>query len=144
MADLVANGADVATLNAQMYFSHSVRRIEILQECLKEFKLTHQGQVSHWVLPYAAQETVGIQAGDMEGLMDLLRGIDGVRVCFTLEEAKSGVMRLSMRSKDESIDVSKICGHFGGGGHRMAAGAALNVSLENSAQQVLAILEKSL
>ena len=144
MADLVANGADVATLNAQMYFSHSVRRIEILQECLKEFKLTHQGQVSHWVLPYAAQEAVGIQAGDMEGLMDLLRGIDGVRVCFTLEEAKSGVMRLSMRSKDESVDVSKICGHFGGGGHRMAAGAALNVPLENSAQQVLAILEKSL
>lgn len=144
MSELVAHGADVAELNAKAYFSHSVRRVEILRECLKNFKVACDGQVSYWVVSLDAQDAVGVQAGDMEGLMDLLRGIAGVRVCFTLEEGATGKMRLSMRSKDDSVDVSKICTYFGGGGHRMAAGAALDIPLEKSAEQVLAIVEKSL
>ncbi len=144
MANLVAKGANVANLNSLTYFNHNVRRVEILRECLQSFHLAHQGQVSHWQVSHADQEKVGVQAGDMEGLMDLLRGIAGVRVCFTLEEAPSGIVRLSMRSKDENVDVSKICAHFGGGGHRMAAGAAINDQLENCAQLVLAEIQKAL
>ena len=145
MADLVGRGADVARLNAQTYFNHSQRRVEILRECLKSFSLSDDGQVSYWTVSYAAQEAVGVQVGDMEGLMDLLRGINGVRVCFTLEESASGVVRLSMRSKDEAVDVSKICGCFGGGGHRMAAGAGIkDVPFEKCAKLVLAKVKEAL
>ena len=145
MTDLVDLGAPVADLNAQTYFNHSVRKVEILRECLQSFTLSLEGQVSHWQVSEAAQSTVGVQAGDMEGLMDILRGISGVRVCFTLEEAPSGVVRLSMRSKDETVDVSKICAQFGGGGHRMAAGAGIKgTSFENCAKQVLAEIAKVL
>jgi len=145
MAELVAKGADVANLNALTYFNHSVRRVEILRECVQSFTLAHEGQVSYWQVSAAAQEAVGVQAGDMEGLMDLLRGIAGVRICFTLEESPSGVVRLSMRSKDESIDVSQICGAFGGGGHRMAAGAGIKgVEYEKCAKQVLAKIGEAL
>ncbi len=144
MSELVSYGVDVATINARIYHNHNVRRIHILKECLKKFTVTLDGQVSYWEVTHPAQQEIGIQAGDMEGLMDLLRGISGVRVCFTLEEASSGIVRLSMRSKDEGVDVSKICGHFGGGGHKMAAGAALKCGLEKSAEQVLAVIEKAL
>ena len=144
MAQLVDAGVDVAHINSQTYFNHSVRKVELLRECLQSFSLSHDGQVSHWTISQAAQSEIGAQPGDMEGLMDILRGISGVRVCFTLEESSSGAVRLSMRSKDDLVDVSKICGHFGGGGHRMAAGAAINLPLEDCLQQVLAVTEKAL
>ena len=143
MSDLVARGVDVATINALTYFNHSARRVEILRECLQNFSLAIQGQVSYWTVSLEAQQNVGVQAGDMEGLMDILRGITGVRACFTLEEGENAV-RLSMRSKDEDVDVSKVCAHFGGGGHRMAAGAALDIPLEKCPEQVLAVLEQAL
>lgn len=143
MADLVDRGVDVATVNALTYFNHNARRVEILRECLKGFTLACDGQVSYWTVSLAAQKEVGVERGDMEGLMDILRGINGVRVCFTLEEGEQAV-RLSMRSKDETVDVSKVCAAFGGGGHRMAAGSAMDFPLEKSAEQVLAVLEKAL
>ena len=145
MTDLVASGAPVADLNAATYFNHSVRKVEILRECMQSFTLSLGGQVSHWQVTQEAQERVGVQSGDMEGLMDILRGIAGVRVCFTLEESPTGVVRLSMRSKDENVDVSKICGFFGGGGHRMAAGAGIKgIPFEKCAQQVLAQISEAL
>jgi len=144
MTDLVGLGADVAALNAQTYFNHSPRRLFILRECLQRFQIEHEGQVSFWAIPYAIQEEIGIQAGDTEGLMDLLRGVQGVRVCFTLEESASGTVRLSVRSKDEGVDVSQVCAHFGGGGHRMAAGAALEMPLEKCIKQVLEVIGESL
>ena len=145
MAELVGKGVDVASLNALTYFNHSQRRVEILRECLKSFSVSDDGQVSYWGVSYAAQEATGVQPGDMEGLMDLLRGIKGVRVCFTLDEAKSGVIRLSMRSKDEAVDVSKVCGFFGGGGHRMAAGAGIKgIPFEKCAKLVLAKVQEAL
>ena len=145
MASLVAAGVDVASINAMTYFNHSVRKVEILRECLQNFQLAHQGQVSYWTVSHEAQAKVGTQRGDMEGLMDILRGIAGVRACFTLEEDASGEIRLSMRSKDEALDVSQVCAQFGGGGHRMAAGAAIHgEKLDSCAQQVLAILANAL
>ncbi len=145
MASLVGMGADVAALNAATYFNHSVRRIEILRECLQRFTLAHEGQVAYWEVTDEAQQRIGVQSGDMEGLMDLLRGISGVRVCFTLEDSGKGITRLSMRSKDEAIDVSKVCAQFGGGGHRMAAGAGVQgVPFEKCAEQVLAVIGQAL
>lgn len=143
MADLVARGVPVAEINAQTYFNHNARRVEILRECLVNYHLACEGQVSYWTVSKEAQERVGVQRGDMEGLMDILRGISGVRACFTIEEGEQA-LRLSMRSKDENVDVSKVCMHFGGGGHKMAAGAALDMPLEKSAEEVLAVLEKAL
>ena len=42
-----------------------------------------------------------------------------------------------MRSKDDRIDVNKISGEFGGGGHPRAAGARIRGNLEEVRSKVL-------
>jgi phosphoesterase RecJ-like protein len=42
-----------------------------------------------------------------------------------------------MRSKSEAADVCAICQRFGGGGHKLAAGARVRGSLEEVESQVL-------
>jgi phosphoesterase RecJ-like protein len=48
-------------------------------------------------------------------------------------------VRVSTRSKDERVDVCGICAEFGGGGHRMAAGARLEGPLAAARDRVLAV-----
>ncbi len=58
-------------------------------------------------------------------MIDHIRAIDGVIAAAFIEEMEEGKVRISLRSKDGSVDVSKICGQFGGGGHKLAAGASM-------------------
>ena len=37
----------------------------------------------------------------------------------------SSEWKVSLRSKDERLDVNKIAGTYGGGGHKMAAGCTI-------------------
>jgi bifunctional oligoribonuclease and PAP phosphatase NrnA len=53
------------------------------------------------------------------------------------EELSDGKVRVSMRSKDERVDVCAICQKFGGGGHTLAAGARVRGSLTEVEEKVL-------
>ena len=53
------------------------------------------------------------------------------------EELKEGKVRVSMRSKDEKVDVCAICQKFGGGGHKLAAGARVRGTLSEVNERVL-------
>ncbi len=46
-------------------------------------------------------------------------------------------MRVSMRSKSEAADVAAICQLFGGGGHKLAAGARVRGTLTEVEQRVM-------
>ena len=62
---------------------------------------------------------------DTENLIDYIRAIEGVVAAALFEELEDGRVRLSLRSKDPRFDASALCAKFGGGGHKMAAGARL-------------------
>ncbi len=57
---------------------------------------------------------------ETEGLIDFLRQAKEAEVSCVLKEA-DGHVRVSLRSLGH-VDVSAVATHFGGGGHRFAAG----------------------
>jgi phosphoesterase RecJ-like protein len=58
-------------------------------------------------------------------------------VAIFFEELPDGKIRVSMRSKTDAIDVCAICQKFGGGGHKLAAGARVPGALAEVEQLVL-------
>ena len=85
---------------------------------------------------YAAS---GAGPEETEGIVDSLRGVDGVEVAALVKEQTSGVRaRVSLRS--ETIDVSAVAALQGGGGHRLAAG----FSSDDSPEEVIAWLSSEL
>jgi phosphoesterase RecJ-like protein len=49
-----------------------------------------------------------------------------------------------MRSKDPRLSVSELAGHFGGGGHHLAAGARATGDLATVRERVLALAEEAI
>ena len=96
-----------------------------------------EGRVASFSLSMQTAADLGVLPEDNEGLIDHLRAIHGVIVAVFFEELADGKVRVSMRSKDEHVDVCAICQKFGGGGHTLAAGARVRGSLDEVKQRVL-------
>ncbi len=130
-AGLIAAGVDVAKISRQMYESQPMRRLELLRYSLNQAKFDCDGHLASFSLPLSAVEEMGVLPEDNEGIIDHLRSVEGVVAAVFFEELPDNMVRGSSRSKDERVDVCKICSQFGGGGHPLAAGARIKGSLSS-------------
>ena len=136
-AKLVRAGADVGALSQQTYENYPRRRIELLRALLADMRFDGGGKIASFSLGLKTAAQLGVKPEDNEGLIDHLRAIQGVIVAVFFEELNEGKVRVSMRSKDEAADVCVICQKFGGGGHKLAAGARIRGSLAEVRERVL-------
>ncbi len=147
-ADLARRGADTAALSQACYDRQPLRRVRLLREFLNEMDLTADGQIATTALTIEMKERLGVQSSDTEDLVNHLRSIDTVVVAGYFEEIRTGsgqpAVRMSLRSKSDAVDVSAVCAQFGGGGHRLAAGARPLGELAEVRRNVVAAVEAAL
>ena len=128
---------DVGKISQQLYESYPRRRLELLRELLRTMRFSECGRIATFSLSLKTAAELGVIPEDNEGLIDHLRAVHGVIVAAFFEELSDGKVRVSMRSKDERVDVCAICLTFGGGGHTLAAGARVRGTLAEVEEKVL-------
>jgi bifunctional oligoribonuclease and PAP phosphatase NrnA len=143
-AELIRAGVNVADLSRKMYENYPRRRLELLRALLNTLRFSSNDRCASVSLTQAAAAELGVLPEDNEGLIDHIRAIQGVQVAVFFEELPEGKVRVSMRSKDERVDVAKICALFGGGGHKLAAGARIKGLLADVQDRVLAAIDNAL
>lgn len=136
-AELIRTGLDVGRLSQQLYENYPRRRLELLRELLGVMRFCADGRMASFSLSLQTASRLGVLPEDNEGLIDHLRAVRGVMVAIFFEELPDGKIRVSMRSKTDAIDVCAICQKFGGGGHKLAAGARVPGALAEVEQLVL-------
>jgi phosphoesterase RecJ-like protein len=136
-AELVRCGVDVGRTSQLLYENFPRRRIELLRELLGTMRFACDGKLAWFSLSEAAALALGVIPEDNEGLIDNLRAIRGVIVAIFFEELPDGKVRVSMRSKNEAVDVCAICTQFGGGGHVLAAGARVRGTLPEVEKKIV-------
>jgi bifunctional oligoribonuclease and PAP phosphatase NrnA len=136
-AELVQAGVDVGRVSQLTYESYPRRRVELLRDLLGTMRFEANGRVASFSLSLATAKKLGALPEDNEGLIDHLRAIRGVIVAVFFEELPDGKVRVSMRSKNEKMNVCAICEKFGGGGHILAAGARVRGTLAEVEKKIL-------
>jgi bifunctional oligoribonuclease and PAP phosphatase NrnA len=142
--ELVARGANLAKICNEVYQSYPLPRARLLKRVYSRFRLTHDNQIAwFWIKPTDFGQT-GADVTDTEGLIDHIRAIEPVVVACVFEAVEPELTRLSLRSKSDAVNVSDICGQFGGGGHPAAAGARIPGKPLSVQRRVLAAIKKAL
>ena len=82
--------------------------------------------------------------GGYSEIANTIKAVTGWDIAFTLVEIQPEVIKVSFRTRNsEAYDMSKIALITkGGGGHKAAAGATLNMSLEKAQELILSIIKK--
>jgi phosphoesterase RecJ-like protein len=144
-AELIEAGVDVGEVSRQVYESYPYARVRLLQMTLAGLELAEHGRVAYfWVTKDMLDESQASRE-DIEGLIDYGRSIEGVIVALMFEELEEPAkIRISLRSKHPKVDVNSIARHFGGGGHKEAAGARITGTANEVEQKVLAAVSATL
>jgi len=136
-AELIRVGLDVGSISQKIYENYPRRRIELLRELLRTMRFDADGRIASFGLDLKTAAELKVIPEDNEGLIDHLRAIRGVLAAVFFEELADGKVRVSMRSKSGDVDVCAICEKFGGGGHKLAAGARIRGTLADVEERVL-------
>ncbi|HYG63539.1 MAG TPA: bifunctional oligoribonuclease/PAP phosphatase NrnA [Thermoanaerobaculia bacterium] len=142
-ASLVRDGAHPEQVAQWLYESQPVAVMRLLCQMLGTLELHEGGRVATARLTQEMFQRAGAEPGDSEGLIDHPRSIAGVEAVALVREREDGTHKVSLRSRGE-VDVEKIARHHGGGGHRNAAGFAMDGDGEEIRRQVAAALAAAL
>lgn len=143
-AELVQRGADLGRVCQEVYQSFPLPRVKLLRHVFQSFKLTHQNQIAYFWLRRRDYERTGAETADSEGLIDHIRAIEPVIIACVFEELEPNLIRVSLRSKTDAVNVSQIASHFGGGGHAAAAGARIQATPLSAQRRIIAALKSAL
>ena len=143
-AELVTRGADLAKICDEVYQSYPLSRARLLRHLYNKFKLTDHDRIAYLWLKKADFARTGATSDETEGLIDHIRDIAPVVVACVFEEVEPGLTRISLRSKNEKINVNEIAAQFGGGGHQAAAGARISGKSLSVQRKVVAAVKRAL
>jgi len=131
-AELLEAGADIQRVFQGVYESMQFAKVKLLARALDRATLYHDGRVVVSYLLRTDFGEVGAAEPYSEGIIDVLRAVEGAELAALIREPPRDVSparKVSLRSSDDRVDVSAIARLSGGGGHRQAAGFSSDRSI---------------
>lgn len=140
-ADCLAAGADTFAMN-QMYFeTNSLGRLRLQGWLVENALFLQDGKVVICPLPLTKEQELGLTEDDLENISGFPRSIAGVKIAATLRQEPDGRIKMSVRAVP-GCDAAAICQKFGGGGHKGAAGASMDMSMDEAVAAVANVIPK--
>jgi phosphoesterase RecJ-like protein len=136
VADLLRAGVVPAEVNERINRRGSVEQLRVVGVSLAN--AVQYGEVLISTVENADYERTGATEVESKESIDQLRSVSGVDVVAHLREVPQGT-KGSLRS--ETVDVGEVARHFGGGGHRLAAGYTTPRRPNEAREELLGVLE---
>lgn len=143
-SELIELGVDPSRVYDALYRRNHPESPELLAAALGRHRLLCGGKLAMVSLDKQLVEKGAKIDFDTDSVLEPLRSIEGVEVVALLKQRFDGAVKCSLRARAD-VDVQAIAALFGGGGHKKAAGATLQLSLadaqrslEHAIQQALA------
>ena len=135
-AACAAVSKDLPALNHALFETNSLKRLKLQGWIVEHLQFLCQGKIAICALPLSVEKEMGLTEDDLENISGFPRSIEGVKIAATLRQQEDGIIKISVRALPE-YDASAICRTFGGGGHRGAAGASLDMTMEEAVEAVI-------
>ena len=135
---LLAAGAPISEISRKIYRSKPLAQVQLHARVLATLNTSDDGKTVFATMTNADLAEVGATAEMSEGIVDALAHVAEADVAVFFKEDSERTSRISVRTKGEGPDATKIAGAFGGGGHARAAGATIERPLDDAVATVLA------
>jgi phosphoesterase RecJ-like protein len=141
-AELISQGVNPEEMYSKVYGAAPIRKFKLLERALATLDVDAEGGVAWMIVPTEAFEELNVTPDDLEGLVDVPRGIEGAQVGLLFRQTNTGEVKISLRSNGP-VDVNELARRFGGGGHVRASGAIVAGPLERAVDEVLGAVRQA-
>ncbi len=135
-ARLARLGADPGYIATMVYKSRPLTTLKLSALAIATMQVDMDGRLA-WakVTRYMLHEAGAVMA-ESEGIIDTLNSIAGLDTAIMFKEINDRLTKISVRSRG-AVDAAALCAEFGGGGHLRAAGAEIQLPLDEAIRAVL-------
>jgi phosphoesterase RecJ-like protein len=135
-AKLIEAGASPSEIYRELYERDTLGRVRLRGVVLTRVEIELDGRLGHTYVAKDDFARLHALPSDTEDLVNLVLGVEGTEVAVIFVELLSGGLKVSFRSRG-TLDCSRLSQQFGGGGHKAAAGASLDGTLDDVRPRVL-------
>lgn len=122
---LLSRGAKFGDVLQHIFRNKSVAVLKLWGVALSRLTVNRTYGIASTVLTRADYDEAGVGVDEStDGISNFLNAVLDVPTVLVLKEGKDGAVRGSLRTTGDR-DVAKLAAHFGGGGHKKAAGFAV-------------------
>lgn len=140
---MIEDGVDPEAVYRRIFATVPLRRLKLLREALDHLEVDPSLPIAWITVQPGVMDTLGVNADDLEGLVEHARTIEGTEIALLFRPTSDGSTKVSFRSSG-AMNVQPIARRFGGGGHAKAAGAILAEPLERARARVLKAVREAL
>ena len=143
-AELIRKGAKLKEICRIALRKKSKAHCELEKLVYNRMEYFEDGKIALAYLTLEDYNNLNTEMGDDEGLVEMLRDIEGVEVSVLLKEKENANgFKASLRSH-ETVNVSDVALLLGGGGHRGAAGCFITGDVEHAKTKIIDAIKHEL
>ena len=140
---LISLGVNPSEIYQKCYESSSKDMVLFQSYCVNKAEFLNDDKIAYTIVYKKDLEKFNNQGEDFtDGLTEKLRAIRTTEVAFVVKELNSTTSKVSMRSKEK--DIAQVCSVFGGGGHKLAAGAVIKATPKKAVSMLIEEIKKKL
>ncbi len=128
-SELMSYGVRADRIAGNLFRTRSVNQLKLWGMILERARLNKE-KVMVSMVTREELEFLGLGTEDLSGVIDFLNMVPEGKFALLLSEDAEGNIRGSCRTKSDEINLSKLAGLFGGGGHKKAAGFSIKGSIK--------------
>lgn len=126
---LMEKGADLKRISKELFHTTPVNRLRLWGRILERAYVNEDG-VTVSAASQTDYEAFGAGSKDTGGVIDYLNAVPGAKYCVLLSEDEKGVVKGSLRTQRNDVNLSEVASQWGGGGHPKASGFGVSGELK--------------
>lgn len=138
--ELMQAGASITEVTARTLDSKPYRAFKLWSGALQSLSL--DDQIVSVNITQADMKAAGVTDVSDAGLVGMLNQVNEAMIAVIFMETDNKRVKMSMRAKN-GYDVGSVAVSIGGGGHRQAAGATVDGTLDEVRERVMPMLKKA-
>ncbi len=142
-AALMEAGCRYKELNRLLIEVKTLPVLAAEQEALSTLEMHFNGKAALILVTRDMLARTGLMESELDGIASIPRKIEGVEIGITLKERGPREYKVSLRTA-ETVDASRLCQKFGGGGHARAAGCTIEGTLDEVKALILGAVGQAL
>ena len=132
---------DVSTVNKALFRTKSKVRLAMESRMVADMELYDSDRVVVMTIPLSLRQEMHATEADIEELSSLAALVEDTDCAITLRELRPGTIKISLRTGPR-VNATEVCAKLGGGGHRAAAGATVDGTMDEVKLAVLRAVEE--
>ena len=138
---LVSCGADPSEVSLNVYQSFRLQYLHLKSLVMGRITTFEKGKIAYSYATRNDLERTGADLDECDGLIDVVRSVEGSEVALFLKMVPGDKVRGNLRAKGDH-DVAQVARAMGGGGHRAAAGFTYEGDIDEALAAVLPYLKR--